>query len=729
MDTDSADFVLRAGGTAVVLHASAGLVPEILYWGRDLGGVDVSDILSWGNARAGVVSGTPDTPPRLPIIPMPSDGWSGTPGLVGHRHGTDQFSAFRLHGYRATSSSAEFDCVDDEAHLALHIFTEVTSSGLFRCRAVLTNEGEETYSLLSLLCALPVPAHEGDVVDQSGHHLREKATSFHEFTIGCHERVTRVGRGHSASSIHGTCEHGTQWNRGSVHYLHVAWSGNTRSIAERTAMGARVLMGGEFLYPGEVEIEPGGSYVSPWIYATWGEGLNDAAQRFHAYMREHVPTVRQERPVTFNAWEAVYFDHDQATLERLVVEAASVGAERFVLDDGWFGGRRNDTAGLGDWHVSADIWPEGLAPLADLVHSHGMEFGLWCEPEMLNANSELARSHPEWMCAPRTHLPVPERSQYVLDLTQEAAYTHIREQLCAVLRDSQVDAIKWDFNRDMLEAQSPSTGLPIYHAQVGAVYRLMDEIRERFPSIEIESCAGGGGRVDLAMLEHACRVWGSDTTDPLERAGIEEGTSLLLPPHLVGSHISSPAIHTTGRVLPLRTRACLAILSHCGVEWDLTTATATELNELRRWIALHKQLRPLIRIGRLVHADVPDSTWKIRGIVAPDQTRAVYVFLRMETSEERPYPEIRLPGLASARHYYVSELLPEHLASEVRVGGRYAGSWRWFSEGITLPGAVLGEVGVRYPEIDPGRAFLLSVSSTDARSHQFPQLSTHPPQK
>ncbi|HOA26882.1 MAG TPA: glycoside hydrolase family 36 N-terminal domain-containing protein, partial [Arachnia sp.] len=312
-----AQLHLRAGGTSVVIDCPASSPAEVLYWGADLGPLAPEALAVWADARVGVVSGCADVAPRLPLVPTQADGWLGTPGLVGSRAGLGQFSAFRpvavevlaTDGTDGAPTEVRIAAHDDEADLDLTIELRLAASGLLRARAELANRGEDGYAVDSLLLALPVPAAETQVVDQSGHHLRERAIAFHEFTIGAHEQAVRVARGHAASVVHGTCAPGTGWNRGLVHYVHVAWSGNTRTVAERNVVGQNALIGGELLLPGEVVLARGESYATPWLYATWGEGLDDASARVHEYLRArpHHPTT--PRPVTFNAWEAVYFDH------------------------------------------------------------------------------------------------------------------------------------------------------------------------------------------------------------------------------------------------------------------------------------------------------------------------------------------------------------------------------------------------------------------------------------
>ena len=712
------NILMRAGGTAVFLHCGTHSVPEVLYWGRDIGPLSHESLATWEYTRPGIGGGTADVAPRLSLVPTQAEGWLGTPGLEGSRAGFGQFSAFiptaiailANDGTEGAPSHVRVTTHDDEADLDLIIDIELSPSGLLRTKAALVNQGEDGYAVGSLMMALPVPANETFVIDQSGHHLRERDTSTHEFSIGVHERNNRIARGHAMSSIHGTCEPETGWHHGEVHYIHVAWSGNTRTIAERNVVGQNALLGGELLLPGEVTLGHGESYETPWIVATWGDGLDQAAARIHAFLRARPHHPRTARPVTLNVWEAVYFDHSLDRQLALGDAAAEVGAERFVLDDGWFGSRRDDSSGLGDWVVSPEVWPGGLAPLADAVHAKGMQFGLWFEPEMINPDSEAARAHPEWILSPASHRPQEARMQQVIDLTNPAAFAHVLGQMRTVLTDTQIDYIKWDFNRDLYEAISPLTGKPAYHAQTLATYRLMDTLLAEFPSLEIESCAGGGGRIDLGIMERAVRVWGSDCIDPLERQGIEEGTSLLLPPEMVGSHVASTTSHTTGRTLNLTVRASTAMFSHMGIEWNLLDASPQERADLAAWIRLHKELRTLLHSGTVTHVDHHDEGWSIHGVISDDRSEAVFSLMRMATSPVRPIHAVQLPGLDPDATYHVSELLPAGIESPVTRSTQFPHSWAWWFDGVTLPGSVLSVAGLRYPDLNPERAILIELT-------------------
>ena len=361
--------------------------------------------------------------------------------------------------------------------------------------------------------------------------------------------------------------------------------------------------------------------------------------------------------MVLNTWEAVYFDHRLERLTELAEVAARLGVERFVLDDGWFGSRRNDRAGLGDWHVAVDVWPEGLNPLISHVRKLGMEFGLWVEPEMVNPDSDLFRAHPDWVLSGSGRpgrLPEAWRNQQVLDLANPDCWAFIRDRLDALLADHDIAFLKWDHNRDLIEAGHG--GRPGVHAQTLAVYRLLDELRRRHPGVEIESCASGGGRVDLGILARTDRVWASDTNDALERQHIQRWTQLLVPPELVGSHVGPPRSHTTGRTHDLGFRVATALFGHFGIEWDIASASEEEQQALAEAIAVYKRLRPLLHGGQVVRADHPNPAAYLHGVVAPDRAEALFAYVQLTASAFETPGLARLPGLDPDRAYRVTPL-------------------------------------------------------------------------
>lgn len=709
---------LRAPGTSLVLDCTGDRLPRVLHWGDDLGdtadtgGTGLAELAAASAARQ--MSNTLDQPVPLSLLPEHSAGWLGTPGLTGHRDGADFSTSFAVRSIRTVrmpdlpgAHQLTVDAVDEQAGLGLVLEIELTPSGLVRQRATVTNRdtGERPYVLDGLLLTLPVPAHATELLDLTGRHLRERSPQRHEFTLGTHLRENRRGRtGTDATLLHLAGERGFGFRTGQVWGLHVAWSGNHRTLAERTPAGVSLLGGGETLLSGEVLLAGGESYTSPWIVGSYGHGLDEMAGRFHRHLRARTYHPRRPRPVTLNTWEAVYFQQDLGRLTALADAAAEVGAERFVLDDGWFKGRRHDRAGLGDWYVDETVWPDGLRPLVDHVRSLGLEFGLWVEPEMVNPDSDLARAHPEWILATGGRLPPESRQQQVLDLGHAGAYDYLLERLDALVSEYDIDYLKWDHNRDLVEAGHSPGGAAGVHAQTSAAYRLMDELRSRHTELEIESCSSGGGRIDLGILERTDRVWTSDCIDALERQQIQRWTGLLLPPELLGAHVGSPVAHTTGRAHTLGFRAGTALFGHFGIEWDLTAADPAERAGLAEWVAAYKELRPLLHAGTVVHGDHPDPALWVHGVVAPDRSRALYALVQTATSVMSPAGPVRLPGLDADARYQVRPHRPGD-----RTEGPHRSDPLWWgrADGVELTGRMLAVAGVRAPTLFPERLVLV----------------------
>ena len=711
---------LRAAGVSLVLDLRGPALPTIVHWGADLGELSPPQLAGLAVVAAPQPIGfSADTPVRVSVLPEQSAGWLGHPGLAGHRQGRAWSSAFVVTGRQhlrrgAGADTAEVvivDARDDAAELLLTLEIELHASGVLRARAHLTATGAATYWLEHLTLFLPVPEQAVELLDFTGHHLRERSPQRTAFTHGLRVRENRTGRtGYDSAYLLCAGVAGFANRHGPVWGLHTAFSGGTRTIAERTFHGHSALGGGELLLPGEVALAGGESYTSPWLYASYGEGLDDLSGRFHRYLRSRPRHPRTPRPVVVNTWEAVYFDHDLGRLTRLAHAAAEVGAERFVLDDGWFGGRRDDTSGLGDWAVSADVWPQGLGPLIEVVRGLGMDFGLWVEPEMISPDSELARAHPDWIMGTGHRMPPPARSQQVLDLTNPDAFAHVRDRLDALLREYPIRYLKWDHNRDLVEAGHPATGRAGVHDQTLALYRLLDELRERHPGVEVESCSSGGGRVDLEILRHTDRVWASDCIDAHERVAIQRWTSLLVPLELIGSHIGAAESHTTRRRQSLDMRAGSAIWGHLGIEWDLTTADHGERARLARWVAFYKEVRGLLHTGTLVHGDLADPAYELTGVVAADGTDALYAIISRSTSVGYPPGQVPLPGLTPERGYHVRPQPP----GDVPDGN--AAAWGaglpWCTQqGVHLPGGVLGTSGLRLPVLYPDRVLLVRATA------------------
>lgn len=701
---------LRAAGVSLVLDCSGTTLPRVLHWGGDLGELHDDELESLRLvSRPQIASSTTDDRVPVSMLPEQSAGWLGTPGLRGHRDGADFSTALEVQSTlreevaRPGRHRVVVTASDGGAGVAAEVEIELTDSGLARQRATVTNIGLGVFTVDAVTLMLPVPAQASEVLDLTGRHLRERSPQRHELTIGSHVRENRRGRtGLDASLVLAVGEPGFGFRGGRTWALHVAWSGNHRALVERTAGAVTLLGGGELLLPGEVRLSLGEAYSTPWVIGSFGVGLDEVSARFVGYLRARPQHPRTPRPVTLNSWEAVYFDQDLDRLTSLANAAADVGAERFVLDDGWFRHRRDDSAGLGDWYVDEIVWPRGLHPLVERVRNLGLQFGLWVEPEMVNLDSDLARVHPEWVMATGERMPPPARRQQVLDLAHPGAYAYILARLDDLVTEYRIDYLKWDHNRDLVEAGHSPRGEAGVHRQTLAVYRLIDELRRRHPQLEIESCSSGGGRVDLGILERTDRVWASDCIDALERQQIQRYTSLIVPPEMLGAHVGSTVSHTTGRRHTLGFRAGTALFGHFGIEWDLMTATTEERAELARWVAAYKALRDLLHTGTVVRGDHPDPALWVHGVVAPDRSRAVYAFVQTATSVASPPGPVVLPGLDPDATYRLAPLAPGDALE-----GPAESSLPWWDSGAVLPGRVLTTVGVQAPTLFPERVVLV----------------------
>lgn len=692
---------LHRGGTSVLIDLDA---LAIVHWGAALTATRETLAALCVAARPQRVSGGLDRTPRLGLLSTPADGWLGTPGLEGHRDGAGFSARFALAAVDADEHRALLTLVDDEARLTADLELLVGPAGLFHQRLTLHNTGETRYTVQSAVLAFPVPWDSTELLDTTGHHLRERSPQRRAFTFGTHLRESRRGRpGADATLLLSAGRPGFGFESGLVHGIHVAWSGNHRILAERATTGEAFLAGGELLTAGEVILAPDEAMTTPWVIGSWGDGLSALSHRFHDEWRRRPQHPRRPRPITLNTWEAVYFDHSLEKLTALADSAAAVGVERFVLDDGWFRGRRDDSAGLGDWFVDDEVWPQGLHPLADHVRSLGMEFGLWVEPEMVNPDSDLARAHPDWILRGRMALPPPARQQQVLDLAHPAAYAFISARLHALLDEYPIAYLKWDHNRDLVDAGSGPDGVARVRAQTLALYRLLDELKAAHPGLEIESCASGGARVDLGILDRTDRIWTSDSLDPLERLANQQFTGLVVPPEMMGMHLTSPVVHSSGRTVDLGLSAAVALFGHFGIEWDLTGADPAVQRRIADWVSLAKRLRPLIAHGRVVHVDTADPAIDVRGVVAEDAASAVFTVTQVATSPAYPAGRVRMPGLDADRGYRV----------RVLASGPDAGqsALEWTLSDTVLTGDALARVGIRPPVQHPQHATVIELTA------------------
>lgn len=701
---------------SVLLAPSPSGVPTLLHWGADLGDVTDEELAAYPLLRVpGIPHSALDRPRHLSVLPENVSGYTGTPALEGHRlmdpeaapSGSTWAPRFRTWDWSVSGSAVTLTSHDEEAGLEVGWTLAVTTEGVVEVDTSVRNCGTSPYVVDALRSVLPVPASASELLDLTGRWSRERLPQRHPWPQGTWLRAGRHGRtGHDATLLLVAGTPGFTFRSGAAWGVHVAWSGDHVTFAERTAEGECLLGGAELLGPGEVVLDPGEAYAAPVLVAAFSaHGMDGLSDRLHRFVRRQSPRSRGPRPVVLNTWEAVYFDQDLDTLTELADAAADLGVERFVLDDGWFSGRRDDHRGLGDWTVDPTVWPDGLGPLVDHVRGLGMQFGLWVEPEMVNEDSDLARAHPDWLLRGRNDLPDTWRHQQVLDLQHPDAYEHVRSALTTLLDEYDIAFLKWDHNRDLVDVAHG--GRPAVHGQTLAFYRLLDEIRAAHPALEVESCASGGGRIDLGVLRRTDRVWPSDTLDPLLRVDVQRWTTLLVPPELVGTHVGGPVAHTTGRHSRLGFRAAVALLGHFGIEWDLRQVEPHERTALAAWIELHKEVRHLVSDGRLVRAEHADPSVVVTGAVAEDRSEAVFVVAVTGSPATQTPAPVRLDGLDPRRRYRVRGVDP----SLDRHGADVSGTWPpGGATGVVTTGSMLMEAGVGLPPSAPETAYVLRVT-------------------
>ncbi|MEV4951824.1 alpha-galactosidase [Paenarthrobacter nitroguajacolicus] len=704
---------LSSAGVSAIIAADADSLPVIAYWGAAVGELDAgTEQRILADIHPVRATSEPDVPKPIGILPEAKQGWMGFPGIAGHRCGRGSFADVTQVSYEHIPAAAPEEAhkitargLDVSGLVQVTVEIEMLPSGLLRTRATLRNDGADCYRVEGLDVALPIPGRATELLDLSGRHNGERRPQRRSLVDGTHLRETRRGRtGPDAATLLFAGTPGFGFARGEVWAIHNAWSGNQRVWAERSNGGRCFLGAGELLHSGEIELQPGGIYTSPWLYASYGEGLDEVSGRFHTMLRSRPGHPPVGRPVTLNTWEAVYFDHTLPPLIELADLAQKVGVERFVLDDGWFLGRRHDRAGLGDWYVDPNVWEDGLTPLVDHVRSLGMQFGIWFEPEMVNPDSDLARNHPEWILGPQ-HRDAPlARQQLVVNTGHEEAFAYLRDRIVDVVTAHKIDYIKWDHNRDLVEPVNRTTGIAGVHEQTHATYRLLDEIKAACPWLEIESCSAGGGRIDLGVVEHVDRFWTSDSNDPLERQRIQRWTSLLMPPELLGSHVGAERAHVTGRSSSMSFRAITALMGSFGIEWDLREASEGDLAELAAWIGHVKRLAPLVERGTLHRLDT-EHAHIAQSIVSKDRSHAVVTLAAIDSPPHVPGPSLRLAGLDPERRYRVTRVNVE--GAEDSISARWQPAW-WNDE-VVVQGSFLCRIGLPMPTLRPQEAALLEV--------------------
>jgi alpha-galactosidase len=694
---------ISQAGVSLVLGFSRGAV-EIIHWGETLAaGENLAELF-----RASIEPTSHaelDSPHVEGVFREAARGVVSRPALLGHRAGNDFSQLFAIRQVDATKDSATIQLHDEVAALSAKVIYNFVGHGVLVTSIEVENQGDD-FNLEELSVYLPLPDRAAESMDFAGRWVKERQPHRREIQPGTFSREVREGRSsHDYTILQLAMTKGADFRSGEVWSLGLLFSGNSRHTIEKLQGGRKFIGAAELLLPGEIMLKKGESYRSPGVAAIYSNaGIDGISAASYGWLRargDHPSKVRP-RPLTLNVWEAVYFDHNLEKLSQLAETAQSIGVERFVLDDGWFGSRRDDTKGLGDWVISSDVWPEGLGPLIDKVKSCGMEFGLWFEGEMVNPDSDLYRAHPDWVLGAGGRVPPVGRNQLVLNLTNPDCYQHILDHTDAVLSAYDIAYIKWDHNKYLVEPGS--LGVAAVHKQTEAIYRLFTELKTRHPGLEIESCASGGGRIDLGMAMIADRFWTSDCNDALERQYIQRYTQIAIPPEMLGSHIGPTKSHTTGRTHELSFRAVTALFGHAGLEWDITTCTPEELSLLKTWSAYYKAKRELLHTGNPVRVDSSEEYF-LQGVVSQDKKTALFSYATLQGMSGSRAEALLFPGLIENQQYLVKAAYP---SGEPKFIQRTQVAWL---EGIKLSGSALKNVGLRAPNMNPENALLIEIEA------------------
>lgn len=678
-----------------MVMATFGGLPECVYWAGPLPlGEDLEALAEAG--RIAPTGGMLDVISPVSVSPENSGGFMGGPGMA---RGVNTSSAGWFDHERAEETVGGLTVLARNAGALLEyeLRAEVdAASDMIVLQARIHNIDHAAQSLDWIAApVLPGPQAGDEIIAFSGRWCGEFQVERHGWKPGGYLRESREGRT-SHTDFPGVLMpvRGCTEVAGEAYGLHLGWSGGHRLLAEELPCGRRQVQFGALVWPAH-EIAAGGFYETPPLYATYSaEGLNGVSHAYHTHLRTKVLNYahpERARPVHYNCWEAVYFNHDLEVLLDLADRAAALGVERFVLDDGWFRGRNDDTSSLGDWEIDRVKWPDGLSPLIDHVNNLGMTFGIWFEPEMINEDSDLFRTHPEWAM----DVTGPEgRQQRVMDITLPGVADYLFEKIDAVLGAYPIEYIKWDHNRP-LPAHAPS--------QVTALYALLERVRAAHPMVEIESCASGGGRIDFGILARTQRVWLSDSNDAHARAKIQRGASYFFPPEITGSHVGPKVCHTSGRILPLAFRAAIAGSRAMGMEMDLRELDESDMAVLGHAVARFKARREVLHYGRLHRLESADPHVLAEMHVKGGQF--VVFVAQMDASRQQLARPLRLAGL-ERRAMYAVRL--ENWADVPDVLNRGARNPLVAGEEVVLSGAALMGGGLQLPNAFPETCWILN---------------------
>ena len=540
-------------------------------------------------------------------------------------------------------------------------------------RAVrIINRGSEVITLdRAFSASLDIPFGRWDLIHFPGKHALERQTEREKLTHLVHSVESRRGTSsHQENPFVIIADRRADEDHGACYGMMLVYSGGFKAQAEvdqfdstRIAMG---IQDDQFNW----HLGPGEEFDTPEVIMTYtGEGFTRLSQNYHKFIRCNICRGKYQfarRPILLNSWEASYFDFTDETILGLADEAAALGIDMLVMDDGWFGKRNSDNAGLGDWYVNENKIKCGLQSLVEQVNAKGLKFGIWMEPEMVNEDSDLYRAHPDWALTMPGRKPVRGRNQLALDMGRQEVIDYLYDCISDTLKAGNIEYLKWDMNRSLSDVYSkalpPERQGEVMHRYVLGLYELMGRIAEDFPDVLIEGCSGGGARFDAGILCYSPQIWCSDDTDPIHRLNIQYGTSFGYPVSAVGAHVSASPNHQTGRTTPLHTRGVAAMPGTFGYELDPAKLSAEEKEEIRDQIRIFRKYYDLIQSGlyyRLTELrEFPYEAWEF---AAEDGSEALLNVVVTDTQPNQTLINIRLKGLDPEATYELTDESEQYL--------------------------------------------------------------------
>lgn len=659
----------------------------------------------------------------IPLLPCFGNGVMHVPALLAHQDGRDAVQELVCQSYEQNNTDSTESLVlhlaDNTSQSQISLAAEITltmhrETDVLSIQTRIINSGNSVLQLDKIASGVvPIAAHLSEVASFHGlwaHEFQMQRSPLGRTGWQMQNRQGRSSHEHPPACF--LLEPTTSDHAGQAIAAHLAWSGNHQFSVDPHLSGCCLLQAGEWFAPGEVRLTPGDSFEVAPLHVSWSDkGLNGASQQLHQHARLLVLQWHNgsmsPRPVHLNTWEAVYWNHDLPVLYELAERAASIGIERFVLDDGWFPGRPNDRSGLGDWWPDPLKYPDGLQPLIDHVLKLGMGFGLWVEPEMVNPDSELFRQHPDWALQSSGRDLQTSRYQLVLNLSLPEVSNYLFCKISHLLSQHPISYLKWDMNRDLAQAQN-AEGRMMYRAQVHALYGLLSQLRQAHPNVEIESCASGGGRMDWGVLQYSHRFWTSDNNDAVSRVSIQGGALRLFPLEILGAHVGPAPAHSTGRAQSMDFRCAVALFGHMGVEADVRKLDDAQASILSRWIGLYKQWRHVLHHGRFSQGQTANGVWWM--VQTQDQT-IVGVFT-LDHPQSLHHAPIRLPLMfASDSTQWCVRLLGR--AGHERARGEATTLWldALQADGVIYTVDELQHLGLNVPNMNPESALVFSIEA------------------